>query len=106
LSWLEPKDEAAVYTFDTRLDEVAPFTSGLKKLPESMATVTRSAPPRCTMRSPGWLSASALVKARRRAVVVFTDGRDNSSRLTPTQVSGIASSIDVPVYVLRRSVDR
>src|SRR5437867_3537697 len=25
LSWLEPKDEAAVYTFDTRLDEVMPF---------------------------------------------------------------------------------
>jgi VWFA-related protein len=38
-------------------------------------------------------------EGRRRAVVVFTDGHDNSSRLTPTQVSGLASSIDVPVYV-------
>ena len=38
-------------------------------------------------------------EGRRRAVVVFTDGHDNSSRLTPGQVSGIASSIDVPVYV-------
>ena len=36
----------------------------------------------------------------RRAVVVFTDGRDNASRLTPGEVSGIASSIDVPVYVV------
>ena len=34
LSWLEPKDEAAVFTFDTRLDEIAPFTSGLKALPD------------------------------------------------------------------------
>ena len=40
LSWLEPEDEAAIFTFDTRLDEVAPFTSGLRKLPESMSTVT------------------------------------------------------------------
>ena len=38
-------------------------------------------------------------EGRHRAVVVFTDGHDNSSRLTPGEVSGIASSIDVPVYV-------
>src|SRR5215831_11937037 len=29
LSWLEPGDEAAVYTFDTNLDEAVPFTEGL-----------------------------------------------------------------------------
>ena len=29
------RDEAAVFTFDTRLDEVEPFTMGLKALPES-----------------------------------------------------------------------
>ena len=36
----------------------------------------------------------------RRAVVVFTDGIDTSSLLTPEQVSAIASEIDVPVYVM------
>jgi Ca-activated chloride channel homolog len=36
----------------------------------------------------------------RRAVVAFTDGADNSSRMTPAEVSGLASSIDVPVYVI------
>jgi Ca-activated chloride channel family protein len=36
----------------------------------------------------------------RRAVVALTDGADNASTLTPAQVSGIASSIDVPVYVV------
>jgi VWFA-related protein len=39
-------------------------------------------------------------EARRHAVVVFTDGLDNASRLTAAQVSGIASAIDVPVYVI------
>ena len=43
-----------------------------------------------------WLSATSL----RRAVVVFTDGQDTASRLTPSEVSGIASSIDVPVYII------
>jgi len=38
--------------------------------------------------------------ALRRAVVVFTDGKDNASKLTPGEVSGIASSIDVPVYLV------
>jgi hypothetical protein len=33
-------------------------------------------------------------------VVVLTDGNDNWSRLTPGEVSGIASSIDVPVYIV------
>ena len=37
---------------------------------------------------------------RHRALLVITDGVDTGSKLTAPQVSGIASSIDVPVYVL------
>jgi Ca-activated chloride channel family protein len=99
LSWLEPKDEAAVFTFDTRLAEVAPFTSGLQTLPASMATMT---PFGATSLHDAIARTAERVgtrEGRRRAVVVFTDGHDNASRLTPAQVSGIASSIDVPVYV-------
>ena len=33
-------------------------------------------------------------------MVVFTDGIDTSSLMTPAQVSAIASEIDVPVYVM------
>ena len=36
----------------------------------------------------------------RRAVIVLTDGYDNASQMTPGEVSGLASSIDVPVYVI------
>ena len=36
----------------------------------------------------------------RRAVVALTDGADNASRLTPAEVSSLASSIDVPVYII------
>lgn len=99
LSWLEPKDEAAVFTFDTRLDEIAPFTSGLRTLPDSMATVTPFGATSLHDAIARMAERVGTREGRRRAVVVFTDGRDNSSRLTPSQVSGIASSIDVPVYV-------
>jgi VWFA-related protein len=37
---------------------------------------------------------------KHRALLVITDGVDTNSRLTAAQVSGIASSIDVPVYLL------
>jgi Ca-activated chloride channel homolog len=37
---------------------------------------------------------------RRRAVIVFTDGVDTSSELTPMQVASRAAGIDVPVYVM------
>jgi Ca-activated chloride channel family protein len=99
LSWLEPKDEAAVFTFDTRLDEVMPFTTGLKALPDSMSTVTPFGATSLHDAIARMAERVGAREGRRRAVVVFTDGLDNSSHLTPGQVSGIASSIDVPVYV-------
>ena len=33
-------------------------------------------------------------------MIVLTDGVDNASQLSAAEVSGIASSIDVPVYIL------
>jgi Ca-activated chloride channel family protein len=100
LSWLNPvQDEAAIYTFDTRLDEVVPFTAGLKALPQAMKNVT---PFGATSLHDAIAETAKRVgsrEGRRRAVVVLTDGNDNSSRLTPPQVSAIASEIDVPVYL-------
>src|SRR5215472_15085192 len=100
LSWLEPHDEAAIFTFDTKLDEATPFTDGLKTLPDSMTAVV---PFGATSLHDAIAQTARRVGARegrRRGVVVLTDGNDNASRLTPAQVSAIASEIDVPVYVV------
>ena len=101
LSWMTLKgDEAAVYTFDTRLEEVSPFTAGLQRLPSSMGALT---PFGATSLHDAVAHTAEKVATReglRRAVVVLTDGLDNASRLTPSDVSGIASSIDVPVYIV------
>lgn len=100
LSWLdESRDEAAIFTFDTRLDEVTPFTTGLKTLPDSMTTTV---PFGATSLHDAIAATARRVAARdrhRRAVVVFTDGTDTSSRLQPAEVAAIASEIDVPVYI-------
>jgi Ca-activated chloride channel homolog len=100
LSWMDAStDEAAVFTFDTRLDERMPFTAGLRDLPSSMSTVI---PFGATSLHDAIAETAKKVGAReghRRAVIVMTDGNDNSSRLTPSEVSAIASAIDVPVYI-------
>jgi Ca-activated chloride channel family protein len=100
LSWMDAaRDEAAVYTFDTHLDERMPFTSGLRDLPASMSHVV---PFGATSLHDAIAETAKRVGARegrRRAVLVMTDGGDNASRLKPEEVSAIASAIDVPVYI-------
>ena len=101
LSWLEPgRDEAALFTFDSRLHEVAPFTVDTRALQGALGEVD---PFGATSLHDAIAEAATRVATRtgrRRAVVVITDGIDTSSGLSPGQVSGIASSIDVPVYIL------
>ncbi len=95
-----PRDEAAFYTFDSKLQEVVPFTTQLERI----RRVSLEGHPWGTTTlydSIGETARSAAGRANRhRALLVVTDGVDTGSRLTPPEVSGIASSIDVPVYLL------
>lgn len=101
LSWLDPeRDEAAVFAFDTELRQVVPFTSGLRELPEALKAIRPFGATSLNDAIARTAERVATRQGRRHAVVVLTDGNDNASRLTPGEVSGIASSIDVPVYVL------
>ena len=100
LSWLDTSlDEAAIFTFDTHLDERTPFTTGLKTLPNTMTQVVPFGA--TSLHDAVALTARRVGgrEGRRRAVIVLTDGNDTSSTLTPSQVSAIASGIDVPVYI-------
>jgi VWFA-related protein len=99
-SWLDAtRDEAAVFTFDTHLDERVPFTPGLRTLPDSMSRVIPFGA--TSLHDAIALTARRVGEreGRRRAVIVMTDGADNASHLKPSDVSAIASAIDVPVYI-------
>ncbi len=101
LSVLDPvRDESGIFQFDTRLEETAAFRSGIRQLPASMSKII---PFGATSLLDAVARTAERVAAReghRRAVIVFTDGLDNASTLTTAQVSGLASAIDVPVYVV------
>ena len=93
-------DEAALFTFDSALEQVVGFTKDLHRVR------------RVSLEGTPWgktslfdaIAATAQAVAERdnrhRAVLVITDGVDTGSRMTPQQVSAIASEIDVPVYLL------
>lgn len=101
MSWLQSgRDEAALFTFDSRLHEVAPFTVDTRTLQGALGEVD---PFGATSLHDAIAATARQIgerSGRRRAVVVLTDGIDTASRLTPAEVSGIASAIDVPVYVI------
>ncbi len=101
LSWLEHgRDEAALFAFDSRLHEVAPFTVDTRALQGALGEVD---PFGATSLHDAIADTAKRISERankRRAIVVLTDGIDTASRLTPADVSGIASEIDVPVYVV------
>lgn len=103
LSWLQPgRDEVGIFSFDSRLHELQPFTLRRGTQADSPESFTGIQPFGMTSLHDA-VAATARLVARRphshRAVIVLTDGVDNNSKLSPPEVSGIASSIDVPVYV-------
>jgi Ca-activated chloride channel homolog len=101
LSWLEQgRDEAALFTFDSRLHEVAPFTVDTRALQGALGEVDPFGATSLHDAVAEAARRAAMRASRRRAVVVITDGLDTASRLTPADVSGVASAIDVPVYVI------
>jgi VWFA-related protein len=101
LAWLQPgKDETALFTFDRDLHQRTPFTTDPSLIDRALDT---DEPFGLTALNDAIAATAKVVAAHggsQRAVVVLTDGVDTGSQLTPAEVSGIASGIDVPVYVV------
>jgi VWFA-related protein len=101
ISQLRPgEDEVAVFTFDSSLHEHRPFTTN----PSRLAGALNGLKPYGTTSLYDATAAAARRLAERsashKAIVVLTDGIDTSSAYTAPEVSGLASSIAVPVYVM------
>ena len=93
-------DEAALFTFDSTLREVVNFTADLDRV-KRLGLEGR--PWGKTSLFDAVAETARVVAARtnrHRAVFVITDGVDTGSLLKAPEVSAIASSIDVPVYLL------
>lgn len=94
------RDEAALLTFDSELQEVRAFTNDLARV----SAVNLAGTPWGLTSLYDALAGTARRVAGRpnphRAVLVITDGVDTGSRMSAEDVSGLASEIQVPVYLV------
>lgn len=94
------QDEVALFTFDEALHERRGFTQDIPGLANALDVFE----PFGSTSLYDATAATARKLAERagdnKAIVVLTDGADTSSRMSAGEVSGIAASIDVPVYVV------
>jgi VWFA-related protein len=104
---LRPGDEAAVFSFDTGLDRVTPFTSDIPSLEAALGHVQTPFGQTSLYDAVAKVARAVAAEGpgggrmpQRSAVVVLTDGIDTRSRLTSEQVATISSSIDIPVYII------
>lgn len=95
----EGTDEAALFVFDKVVRTAQPFTSEFDSVRSSFGSV-RPWGSTALYDAIAETAQQISKRAGRRALIVLTDGVDTSSQLTPQQVSGIASTIDMPVYVV------
>lgn len=96
----EGQDEVALFTFDDRLHERLPFTRNLATLKGALANFE---PYGSTSLYDATATAARQLadrSAMNKAIIVLTDGTDTSSTMRAREVSGLASSIDVPLYVV------
>ncbi len=94
-------DEAALFTFDSELREVVGFTKNTHEIHK----ISLKGKPwgQTSLYDAVGKAAKAVAERanKHRALLVISDGVDTASKMTAAEVSGIASSIDVPVYLLR-----
>ena len=92
-------DEVAIYSFDTSLQEVRPFSTKFSAT-DGAWNATKAYGATSLWDAIAETAQKISDRQRRRALVVITDGVDSASAMKPSDVSAIASSLDVPVYIL------
>jgi Ca-activated chloride channel family protein len=100
VSGLQPGvDESALYSFDTGLKELRPFSKNHENSSAAFGAA-RAFGATSLWDAIAHTAGKVAERQQRRALVVITDGVDSASRLKPSEVSAIASSLDVPVYIV------
>jgi VWFA-related protein len=94
------EDEVALFTFDSALHERQPFTTDFARLRSALDDLRPFGATSLYDATAATARRLADRPASHKAILILTDGVDTSSSLTPAEVSGLASSIDVPVYVV------
>jgi VWFA-related protein len=94
------QDEVALFAFDASLHERLDFTRDLAALKGALLDFEPFGTTSLYDATAATARRLAARSATHKAIIVLTDGIDTSSAMTASEVSGLASSIDVPVFVV------
>ena len=95
-----PEDEAFLVEFNDRPELVTPITHNLEEI-QNRLTFTQSKG-RTALLDGVLLALHTMKKARnpRKALVVISDGGDNSSRYTESEIKNLVKESDVQIYAI------
>jgi Ca-activated chloride channel family protein len=93
-------DDVSLMSFDSRLVRHGEFTNDFELFRRALHEVENWGASSIYDAIAGAADVVHKHTRKRRAVVVVTDGQDNWSTFSPAEVGWIASTIDVPVFVL------
>jgi VWFA-related protein len=94
------QDEVALFTFDVSLHQRRDFTRDLGTLRDALADFEPFGTTSLYDATAAMARRLAARTGTNKAIIVLTDGMDTSSAMTAREVSGLASSIDVPLFVV------
>ncbi len=95
-----PEDEFFLIQFNDRPDLVVPFTANTEEI-QNRLTFTQ-AKGRTALLDAVYLAMNHMKKARnpRKAIIILSDGGDNSSRYTESEIKNAVREADVQVYAI------
>jgi VWFA-related protein len=95
-----PEDEFFLIEFNDRPQMIVPFTTSTEEI-QNQLTFTQSKG-RTALLDGIYMAMSTMKKARnpRKAILIISDGGDNSSRYTETEIKNAVREADVQVYAI------
>lgn len=96
---LDPQDSVAIYTFDQRLVTRQDFTTD-KDMAKRAVLRTRAEGGTAFFDALSEVFLEASARHGKKAIVVFTDGDDNSSALTANAAATRAKKLGIPLYAV------
>lgn len=94
------QDEVGLFTFDSALHERHDFTRDLPTLKDGLSDFEPFGTTSLYDATAAAARRLAAQSGANKAIIVLTDGIDTSSAMRAIEVSGLASSIDCPVFVV------